>query len=201
VADIPALSYEILAGAEVNQIIVRVTATQTDLDSSEFIDRIELSGIPAGVTVDINGVNPGDKQDQIVQDFLLTLPIDQDTNFDLSIKAVSKETSNGDEESATVNVPLVIETNQISENRTFQATDQSIWTTGDEFVFDDNRFLGIDIADSGGDPNAFISSSWSYDVKAGFQSDLHFEGGDIDADIPWQFDFDTIYNKTTDGCD
>ncbi len=197
VADIPALSYEVLAGDEVNQIIVRVTATQTDLDSSEFIDRIELSGIPAGVTVDFNGVNPGNEPDQIVQDFLLTLPIDQDSNFDLGITAVSKETSNGDEESATVNVPIVIETNQISENRTFQATDQSIWTTGDEFVFDDNRFLGIDISDSGGN-GGLISTDWAYAVKAGFQSDLHFEGGDIDADIPWQFDFDTIYNKTTD---
>jgi hypothetical protein len=94
-------------------------------------------------------------------------------------------------------VPIVIETNQISENRTFQAIDQSIWTSGDEFVFNDNRFLGIDISDSG-DNGGLISTDWAYAVKAGFQSDLHFEGGDIDADIPWQFDFNTIYNKTTD---
>lgn len=197
VADIPALGYEIIAGDEVNQIIIRVTADQTDADSSEFIDRIELSGIPAGVIVDFNGINPGGEPDQIVQDFLLTLPIDQDTDFDLGITAVSKETSNGDEESASVTVPIVMETNEIVEDKTFQALNQSIWTTGDEFVFTDNRFLGIDEADSGGN-GGLISTSWAYDVKMGFQSDLRFEGGDIDAEIPWQFDFDTIYNKTTD---
>jgi hypothetical protein len=197
VADKPTLSYEILAGAAVNQIIVRVTADQTDADSSEFIDRIELSGIPAGVTVNSNGINPAGEPDQIVQDFLLTLPTNTDTNFDLGITAVAKETSNGDEESATKTVPIVVETNAISENKTFQALNQSIWTTGDEFVFNDNRFLGIDISDSGGN-GGLISTDWAYDVKAGFQSDLHFEGGDIDAQIPWQFDFGTIYNKTTD---
>ena len=197
VADAPDLSYEIIAGDNVNEIIVRVTATQTDADSSEFIDRIVLSGIPAGVIVDEDGYNPVDEPDQIVKDFLLTLPLDQDTDFELGITAFSKETSNGDEESTSMNVPIVMETNQISENVTFQATDQSIWTSGDEFVFEDHRFLGIDASASGGD-GGLISTDWSYDVKAGFQSDLVFEGGDIDADIPWQFDFDTFYNKTTD---
>jgi len=197
VADAPDLSYEIIAGNSVNEIIVRVTASQTDLDSSEFIDRIELSGIPAGVSVDANGYNPVDQPNQIVKDFLLTLPLDQDTDFDLAITAFSKETSNGDEESVSLNVPIVMETNHISEDVTFQAIDQSIWTTGDEFVFEDKRFLGIDIEDDGGN-GGLISTDWAYDIKAGFQSDLVFEGGDIDADIPWQFDFDTFYNKTTD---
>ena len=197
VADVPTLSYEIIAGAEVNQVIVKVTATQTDADSSEFMDRIELSGIPAGVTVDFNGENPTSEPDQIVKEFLLTLPMDQDTNFNLGITAVSKETSSGDEESTSLTVPIVLETNAISANRTFQATDQSIWTTGAVFTFDDERFLGINVGDSGGN-GGLITTDWVYALKVGFQSDLHFEGGDIDATIPYQFDFDTIYNKTTD---
>jgi hypothetical protein len=197
VADKATLSYEIIAGTTVDKIIVRVTADQTDADSSEFIDRIELSGIPVGVTVDVNGINPTGEPDQIVQDFVLTLPTDQNTDFNLGITAVSKETSNGDEESVSVTQSIVMETNQISENKTFQAHNQSIWTTGDEFSFNDDRFLGLDISGNGGN-GGLISTSWSYDIKAGFQSNLTFEGGDIDAQIPWRFDFDTIYNKTTD---
>lgn len=198
VADIPDLSYEILAGEEINEIIVRVTATQTDADSSEFIDRIMLAGIPDTVTVSPEIVNPVVEPDQVVQDYLLTLPLDQDTDFDLGITAYSKETSNGDEESATVTVPIVMEVNAISEGRVFDAIDQSIWTSGDEFVFDDESFIGIDVDDSGSGGFGPIQASGYYDLKAGFESDLHFEGGDIDAHVPWQFDFGTFYNKTTD---
>lgn len=45
-----------------------------------------------------SGVNPGAEPDQLTQQFVLTLPLDTDTDFDLVITAVSKETSNGDEE-------------------------------------------------------------------------------------------------------
>ena len=54
VADIPDLDVQVLRGEEVNQIVLRVTATQTDADSSEFIDRIATSvagGLPAGSTI------------------------------------------------------------------------------------------------------------------------------------------------------
>jgi hypothetical protein len=54
VADIPDLDVQVLPGEEVNQIVLRVTATQTDADSSEFMDRIATSvagGLPAGSTI------------------------------------------------------------------------------------------------------------------------------------------------------
>ena len=35
-------------------------------------------------------------------------------------------------------------------------------------------------------------------MKVGFNSDLHFGGGQIDADVPWDLDFETSYNRTTD---
>ena len=35
-------------------------------------------------------------------------------------------------------------------------------------------------------------------MKAGFQSDLTFEGGEIDANLNYSLGIDTHYNKTTD---
>lgn len=174
IAYTPAADY---AGNEVNEIIVRVTADQTDADSSEFIDRIELSGIPAAVTVAPNGIDPVSEPDQIVKDFLLTLPTDQDTDFNLGITAVSKETSNGDEESRLVSIPIAMEVNSITKDFTFTATDQSIWTEGDEYVFDDERFIGINVPEVSNTWGGLVPGSTTFALKAGFDSDLHFEGG------------------------
>ena len=117
VADDPLLTYEILAGASVNEIRLVVTATQNDADSSEFIDRIALSGLPAGVVASEMGVNPGDQPDQLVHEFLLTLPFGQDINFDLTISAFSEETSNGDQEETSLTVPIAYEHTLISSSR------------------------------------------------------------------------------------
>ena len=54
VADTPTIDVEVLAGADVYHFILKVTTSQNDIDSSEFIDRIEASvagGLPAGVTI------------------------------------------------------------------------------------------------------------------------------------------------------
>jgi hypothetical protein len=200
VADVPALTYEIIAGDNVNEIRLVVTATQTDADSSEFMDRILLGvqgGVPPGVTIAPGSVDPGDEPDQIVQEFLITVPMDQDVSFSLDISAWSKETSNGDEQIATTSV--LIETNHTLTNvdATFTAQDQSIWDSGDQFVFTDDRFFGIDTSwdESGG---GFLYGSTTGNIKAGFQSTLTFEGGEIDAQLDYDLSFETLYNKTTD---
>ncbi len=199
VADVPLLSYEVFAGATVNEIILRVTATQNDADSSEFIDRILLSvdgGLPAGTIVP-GSVNPGTEPDQIVQDFVITVPMDQDTSYTLDITAWSKETSNGDEQSATTSLDIVHEYNSNDLSGSFYATDQSMWETGDQFTFVDDRFLGIDESwdESGG---GFVFGATTGHIKAGFQSTLTFEGGEIDAEVPFDIEVETNYNKTTD---
>lgn len=200
VADVPELTYEILPGDAVNEIRLVVTATQTDADSSEFMDRILLGvqgGAPPGVTIAPGSVNPGTEPDQIVQEFLITVPMDQDVSFNLDIAAWAKETSNGDEQVATTSV--LIETNHTLTNidATFTAENQSIWDSGDQFVFTDDRFFGIDESwdESGG---GFIFGSTSGNIKAGFQSTLTFEGGEIDAQLDYDLSFETLYNKTTD---
>lgn len=200
VADVPDLTYEIIAGASTDQIIVRVTATQTDADGSEYIDRIELGALPVGVSVTPGTFNPATEPGQVTQDFTLTLPLGQDWSFDFGITAVSKETSNGDEETFSLDVPILLEYTERDYASTFYATNQSMWATGSQFTFVDDRFLGVDntaspfTASAGG----FIGYDVSAAVKAGFQSKLTFEGGEIDANLAYNFEVDTNYNKTTD---
>lgn len=197
VADIPDLTYEVRAGAETNQLIVSVTAVQTDADGSEFIDGISFSGIPATVTVEPVAYNPVDQPDQITKEFLITLPYGEDTSFDLGITAVSQEESNGDTESATVVVPIAMEYTANDLDRTFMAQSQSIWATGAEYTFTDDRFLGIDESwDASG--GGFVYGASDGHLKAGFQSTLNFEAGSIDASVPYDILVETDYNRTTD---
>jgi hypothetical protein len=123
VADIPDLEVTSVAlGATINEYIVTVTATQTDLDSSEFIDRISWTvpgGLPAGVSIEPLDANPANEPDQIVQQFVVTVPLGQDTKFDLDITAFSKEVSNGDEEQA--NVAQTIEFDFVGREESFEA--------------------------------------------------------------------------------
>lgn len=198
VADVPNLSYEILAGATVNEVIVRVTTSQTDADSSEFMDRIVLSGIPGDVTLDQSATyNPVDEPDQLVRDFKLTLPANTDVNFNLGITAVAKETSNGDEQTATTSVAIVQEYNNNELDTTFEANDQSIWDSGEAYTFSDERFFGVD-TDWSASAGSFAYGSSTGELKAGFESDLDFNGGSIDAELPYDIDVGTQYNKTTD---
>ena len=142
VADAPVVSVGVREGATVNQIIFTVATNQVDVDSSEFIDGIMTSGnLPAGATLTPGLVNPGGQPDQITQEFVLTLPADQDANFDLSFTSTSQETSNGDRVDTTVTVPISYEYNEITSNMQFTATDQSIWSSGDQFTFTDDRFI------------------------------------------------------------
>lgn len=198
VADVPNLSYEILAGATVNEVIVRVTTSETDADSSEYMDRIVLTGIPGDVTLDQSATyNPVTEPNQIVRDFKLTLPANTDVNFNLGITAVAKETSNGDEETATTSVAIVQEYNNNELDTTFEANDQSIWDSGEAYTFSDERFFGVDTEWSAS-AGSFAYGSSTGELKAGFESDLDFNGGSIDAELPYDIDVGTQYNKTTD---
>jgi hypothetical protein len=197
VADIPDLTYVISSPDNAREIIIDVTATQTDLDFSEFIDRIELSGLPTGVTAVPLSVNPGTEPDQLTQKFVVTVPEGVDIDFDLVVTAVSKEESNGDEQGNDAHIPIQIDFNSNSATETFLATDQSIWATGDQFTFTDDRFIGIDEHFNEGF-NAFVFGSVEGDLKAGFQSTLTFEGGEIDASLTYDITVNTTFNKTTD---
>jgi len=195
VADIPELSLVTSSGATAKTIVVDISSTLIDTDGSESYI-LSFSTLPAGVS--LQGASGGqitvpNGTDQV--SLLLAEGVDYD--FDFEVTATSTESSNGDTASTSESIHIELESNFITQNVTFEAIDQSIWTTGDEFTLSDHRFLGIDEDDSGSG-GSVLTYAWDYDIKAGFQSDLEFEGGDIDAEIPWELNFDTSFNHTTD---
>jgi hypothetical protein len=203
VADIPDIDIDIIASDQVNVFTMRVTATQTDLDASEFIDQIFLGGIvPAGVSIVAQDVeNPVGTPDTLVVDYLITLPLGTDTSFTIDVNALAQEESNGDTQIATEQVLIEFEHNLTTTPVEFSAVDQSIWDTGTEFSFDDQRFIGLDtgpfderIPESGGVVFAGINGH----IRVGFESTLHFEGGDINATADYDITVETNYNLTTD---
>ena len=199
VADVPDLQVSVVQGDEINVYLVNVTATQTDLDGSEFIDRISATGVPAGVTITpVGDVNPTDEPDHIAQQFVVTVPLGQDTKFDLNITAVSKEVSNGDTEQATFVQPIEFDFTHNTTQQTFSTTNQSIWDPSLPAAFNDDRFIGFHSADSAKVDIELASAGGSYDITIGFQSTLHATLGDIQATLPYNITIDTSYNVTTD---
>lgn len=197
VADAPLLSYEIVQGASFNEIVVRVTTSQTDADSSEFMDRIELSGIPAGVQVSASGYNPPDQPDLITRDFVLTLPLGQDSDFALGITAIAKETSNGDEQSTFVAVPVALNHTMNQSTTVFTAANQSMWGSGDAFTYSHSAFYGTDSAFNGSMSVGGLSAGLDVSYQFGIQSELTISSGQVNATVPYTASIETSFNKTT----
>ena len=107
----------------------------------------------------------------------MTLPPDTDVNFPLTITAVSKETSNGDEESGDRD-RSTSSTNSTARPRgvEFTALDQSIWSTGDQFTFVDDRFVGVNTGEFNETVGGALFAGVSGHIQLGFQSTLTFAG-------------------------
>jgi Bacterial Ig domain len=209
VADIPDLQVSVVQGAEINVYLINVKATQTDLDGSEFIDRISATGVPDGVTIaPVGDVNPTDEPDQIVTQFVVTVPLGQDTDFNLNITAVSEEESNHDTEQATFVQPIEFDFTHNATQQTFSTTNQSIWDPSLPAAFNDERFVGVGelqpdgsiepISDSGSIDIEVAEVGGSYSLALGLKSTLHATLGDIEATLPYNITIDTSYNVTTD---
>lgn len=198
VADKPVITVTTEATGVVNQVLLHVVADQNDADSSEYLTHILSSALPAGVTISPVDAAPVGQPDHIAQDFLLTLPIDQDTDFDLTFTAESKETSNGDTETASVTVPIVYEYNSTTDHAMFDATDQNIWASGNAFNFTDDRFIGVDTGNFNESIGSTFYAGVDGHIQLGLQSTLQFNGGEIDATAGYDLTVETNFNKTVD---
>lgn len=202
VADAPTLQVDTAAGANVNEILITVTAAVTDTDGSEFLDRFEFSGLPAGAQIvgesDLVYDPADDSGQSLMQTFTVQLAPNTDFNFDLGVEAIAKESSNGDEEGTLQNVSIMVDAASNEFSLAFAATDQSIWNSGSAYVLEDNRFIGFELDPAAQSTGGFIYGSADLYLKAGFQSHLTFDGGSIDADVPYDVTIDTTYNHTTD---
>jgi hypothetical protein len=210
VADVPDLNVSVALGATINEYLINVTATQTDLDKSEFIDRITWTGVPDGVNITpVGDPNPLNEPDDLAMQFVVTVPLGQDTDFNLNITAVSEEESNHDTEQATVAQQIKFDFNHNETQQTFSTTNQSIWDPSLPGEFNDNRFIGLgEVAPDGSVEPISDSTSLdlgplgevggSYSLALGFQSVLHATLGDLEATLPYNITIDTSYNVTTD---
>jgi hypothetical protein len=101
---------------------------------------------------------------------------------------------------------LVGNSEHLGSTLTYTVTDQSIWDTGNAFHYDlggPDGFFGIDEGDSGGDSFDVLGVTvagyhYEYQLTAGFQLEVHLDGGGIDASIPVDVTVDSTYNHTTD---
>ena len=197
VADAPKVTIECLAPLAddpVNLIRLKVTATQTDADGSEFIDRISFSPVPDGVKLTTDGVLTTAGQPGVATEMVtLELTPGQDINFNFTATAYSQEKGQGvpDEASGSGFIAVGLDFNQNHTTEYFKTAGQSIWSTGSTFAVDKNFFFG--------DTGSFdIPSLVDGHVKAGFTANLHLNSGDITATLPVDLEFDTTYNTTSD---
>lgn len=209
VADDPLISFEVAQGAHINETLVTVTATQNDADGSETIGSLDWAvagGVPAGVTITPAGP-VASSGSQVVQQFVVTTAAEQDWNFDIAFTASSVEASNGDMETHTANQNIDIQFTNTQSSLTYAVDDQSIWDNGPAYFYDlegEEGFFGISIGPvTDGDVYEVASvdvAGWNYayGLTAGFQLDVHIEGGSIDASVPVDVTIDATYNHTTD---
>lgn len=198
VADTPLVTIDVLTPEgddPVNMIRLKVTATQTDDDGSEYIDRIAFDALPAGYTLvtdpDLNTSGlPGDNTS--VEYVQLYVPTGQDVNYDLRVTAYAQEeaTLGAHEASSVATQNILVDFNHNEQQNTFQAVNQSIWGSGDAFTVDESFFIGVN------QPIDFEIVTGHF--QAGFQANLTITGGDIDASLPMDVTIDTTYNETTD---
>ena len=200
VADVPDITCQIMQGDSINQIIVRVTAGDTDTDGSEFIDRLEFSGLPNGAQVSAFDTNPADHPHTLTRDFVLNLPDAQDWHFDFTVTGIAKESSNGDEESASVTVPIDYVYGSTDQQLSFSANDRSIWGTNAS-----DSFAGSDIQSDTASFNAsytaldgIIGFTGNGSATAGILYQLALDNGTVDAHLDYDLNVESRYNQTTD---
>ena len=207
VADDALITFDIAQGTTINDTIVTVTATQNDADGSETITSLNWAAptLPGGATITPAGPILG-SGDHITQAFIVSTAPGTDWDFDVNFTAVSAEASNADTESQTAAQNISGNSEHLGSTLTYTVTDQSIWDTGNAFHYDlsgADGFFGINRGDSGGDSFDVLGvtvAGYSYEwhVTAGFQLDVHLDGGGIDASIPVDVTVDSTYNHTTD---
>lgn len=201
VADAPTLGLTTAPGVDVNHIQVTVSASVTDADGSEYVDRFIFSGLPAGASVVGEGdllYDPSGTGGTLTQTFVVALAANTDFDFDFGVTAVTRELSNGSEASTTDTVAVLVDANSNDFSLTFLATDQSIWSAGSAFQIVDDRFIGFEWDPARIETGGLINAYADLYLKAGLQSTLTFDAGSIDAAAPWDVSVDTTYNHTTD---
>jgi len=200
VVDAAELSLNLRAGETANKVIVDINSLLSD-DSEILILYFEdlvthESLLPEGVTLE--GVSNG----QIFnanshEEIVLTLAEGVDHNFDFTVIAATADPRTGDLATVTKSINIELDSYEYKSLAAFNAVDQSIWNTGNEYTLYDDRFIGIDESDAA-HTTGLLRANWDYDIQIGIQSDLAIEGGTLNANSVWVVDFQNDFNLSTD---
>ncbi len=108
VADAPILSAPAASGAEDSAIALDIAAALTDIDGSESLSDVTISGIPAGAALSVGTIVNGSATLTLAQlaGLTITPPADSDVDFTLTVTVTSSELNGGD--TATTTVPLLV---------------------------------------------------------------------------------------------
>jgi VCBS repeat-containing protein len=110
VADVPSLTTAPASGELGDTVTLDVTAALTDTDGSESLS-IEISGVPAGVTLS-NGANQGGGVWSLnsgdLTNLTLDIPAGAGSGFELTVTARSTEASNNATTTSVASLPVVV---------------------------------------------------------------------------------------------
>lgn len=200
VADQALIEIEVVdAPDSVNQVRLKVTATQSDNDGSEYLTSLTAGPLPAGVSITPAAAAVGIQPGQVVQEFMLTLPSATDVDYLQLFSADSQEISNGDAQTSSGQVHIKQDYNLSELDASFSVDNASIWANGqgpDANI--EGPFMGIT---AGPDLDVYpypFRLELQTQIHAGFQPYMNLEGGTIDADLDYDVTVETTHNQTTD---
>ena len=132
VADAPKVTFEVLTPHDddpINVIRLKVTATASDVDGSEFIDRIAFDAVPADWKLTTDGnLSTSNQPGTATEEVKLELPTGQDVDFNFKATAYAQEKGIGDpdEASGSANQHIGMAFNHNETERVLRAQPQSI---------------------------------------------------------------------------
>jgi hypothetical protein len=193
------------AGDPATETRLLVTASTDDADGgNDYINRLVISGMPAGVTLSTpTTITTSGHPGTVSQEVDVFAPAGQSTNFNLGVTAYADE-PNAPEVSAATSQNINIVFSAVPFNPDFVSTNQSIWASGSSFIKTFDNFLGIDYPSGfpGSSPASVstsvlgVSLGASFGLKAGFQSDLTVNSGSFNGQLPFNVTLAETDNKT-----
>ncbi|MFL2687032.1 MAG: tandem-95 repeat protein, partial [Alphaproteobacteria bacterium] len=188
IADTPALALRLAVGVAGGAAPLLINSALRDNDSSETLS-IEVSGVPAGASLSA-GDDLGDGAWRLtsaqLNNLSLSLAAASVPQFDLTVRAISTESSNGSAAETTLTLPVVV----VPANVTVPTGSQLIGTNGidvltgtdgDDLIFGD---VGQDtILGGAGNDLLLIDSADSVDAGTGRDTVIVLDNGAMDRDM------------------
>ena len=210
----PSVGVSVLAyqtGDPVTETRLSVTSSVDDGDGgNDYINRLVFTNVAAGTTLsspDGSFVNNGGgtwtlsatgTPASFNPEVDVTTPAATTTQFTMGVTAYADEL-NAAEVNSSTSQDIYVKYTTPSQNPDFLSSGQSIWTSGTAFSTDFDKFLGLDFSTSGSTGGSFLGVSQYFGgtaaLKAGFESDLHFDGGSFSGQLPFNVNLANTYNE------